>query len=220
MRRNIVFCLRNCGWLALFATLMMWAGTDPAKPNDNWRILPGGGGAITATTTRRDLVARFGAANVVDQDIVTGHGEGEIVPVTVLFPNDPKRRLEINWKDEKTKLAPEFLTIQGEKSVWHTVHGISLGTCLKQLESINGRPFSLLGFGWDFEGKVESWNNGVLDKELEGKGRVFMQLVPWGEVPVAESEMDEVIGDGPFSSSHPIMQKINPCASEITWKFP
>jgi hypothetical protein len=202
MRKNIVFCLRNCGWLALFATLMMWAGTDRPKPSDSWLILPGGGGAITATTTRRDLVARYGAANVVDQDIDVGEGNSE--PGTILFPNDPQRRIEILWKDDSTKLAPRFLAIYGKSSLWNTVHGISLGTSLKELEKLNGHPFSV-AVGTDQTGWVFSWDGGTLDKEVKSRG-----------VDISLDDRNSLSSQ----SSDPVMQKTNPRVDGIHWNFP
>ncbi len=49
-------------------------------------------------STRLDLVRAFGAANVVDQEI-QGHGGAGWLG-TVIYPNDPQRRLDILWGDE------------------------------------------------------------------------------------------------------------------------
>jgi hypothetical protein len=183
-----------------------------------WLIVPGGAsGAITASTTRRELVERYGAANVRDQDVEVGEGETE--PGTVLFPRDPKRSIGILWKDPETKRSPRFLTIRGNTSRWRTVHQITLGASLKQLEQINGRPFSLSGFGWDYSGTVTSWQGGVLDKDLDANGRVFIRLDYSAEQARNAQNLDQVQGDRPFASDHPVMQKVNPRVYEIMWEF-
>jgi hypothetical protein len=198
----------------LLSALSAFGGSAP----DPWLIaLPPRNGAITASTTRRELVKRYGAANVRDQDV--GIGEGETEPGTALFPQDSQRLIEILWRDPATKLSPKFLTIRGKASRWKTAHEISLGTSLKQLEQINGRPFVLSGFGWDYSGTVESWSNGVLAKELEGNGRVLLRLDS-DQPNVTKSELEHVEGDRSFPSSDPVMQKINPRVYEIVWAFP
>ena len=213
------FFLRNCrlaGLLSIFLVLaiILVSGTTVPEP---WTINPGGAsGAITASTTRKDLVARYGAANVRDQDVDIGEGETE--PGTAVFPRDPKRSIEILWKDPKTKRSPKSLTVRGSASLWKTVHEITLGTSLKKLEQINGRPFELFGFEWDYSGTVSSWQNGVLDKDLVANGRVTLRLNPSEHTP--QADVDQAAGEGPFASNQPVMQKINPCVYEISWEFP
>ncbi|MGB6632343.1 MAG: hypothetical protein WBE52_13985, partial [Terriglobales bacterium] len=107
---------------------------------DPWLILASGEkGTINSHTTRKDLVRTYGAANVVDQDVDIG--EGEMQSGTFLFPEDPQRQIEILWKDPDHKTAPESAQILGKKSLWHGVHGITLGTSVRELERLNGRPF-------------------------------------------------------------------------------
>jgi hypothetical protein len=209
--RNRWFGWRSTGMIFLVVALA--SGTPITDP---WLIVLGASSAITASTTRKNLVDRYGARNVKDDDV--GIGEGETEPGTVLFPKDPKRSMEIHWKDPKTKLSPQFLTIRGNASLWRAARDISLGTSLKQLEHINGRPFLLSGFAWDYSGTVDSWQNGVLEGEFDGNGRVILRLGP--DVQTGRSpEYNEVLGDRSYSSSHPAMQKIDPRVYEITWEL-
>jgi hypothetical protein len=152
-----------------------------------WLILAGGEkGAINPNTTRKDLVRMYGAANVVDEEADVG--EGELESVTTLFPKDSKRSIEIMWKDPDKKTAADSLTIRGCASRWKTAHNISLGMSLKQLESLNGRPFHLSGLGWDYGGSVLSWSDGTLAPELSGAhGHVILRLTCSGN-PVTKEE--------------------------------
>jgi len=216
-----VRCLRNhlVPWLARCVLLATVSGFGQAAP-DPW-LIPAGGqkGLLNAHTSREDLVRVFGAANVVDQDVDVG--EGETQPGTVLFPGDSKRAIEILWKDPSKKTAPAFLTVRGLASRWKTAHNISLGTSLKELERINGRPFHLTGFRWDDPGTITSWENGVLATELvAGRGRILLRLDSPPRSDVTEKEDLEVAGDRDFSSHHPVMQKINPRVYEMTWELP
>src|SRR6266550_1204397 len=140
--------LRPCftSWLfGLFLLSVLAAFSE--NTSDPWIIPPRGeGGDIGKSTTREDLVRLFGTSNVIDRDVDLGEGETE--PGTVVFSRDPKRSIEILWKDPATKRTPKQFQIQGQESLWKTAHGISLGTSLKELERLNGRPFLLTGFEW------------------------------------------------------------------------
>jgi len=199
--------------------LFLWTilALSQAAP-DPWLLLAGGEkGAINAKTTQKDLIRMYGAANVVDQEADVG--EGEMESVTILFPKDPKRSMEILWKDPDKKTAPDSLTIRGCASPWKTAHNISLGMSLKQLEGLNGRPFHLSGLGWDYGGSVLSWSDGTLAPELSGaRGHVILRLTCSGN-PVTKEEGSVVAPDGDFSSQNPIMQKLNPTVGEIKWVF-
>jgi len=190
-----------------------------AQSADPWLIVPSGqGSVITSHTTRKDLVQAYGTANVVDQDVDVG--EGETQPGTVIFPKDPERLIEILWKDPDKKTLPASAQLSGAKSRWKTAHSISLGTSLKDLERLNGRPFKLTGFGWDYSGTVTSWENGSLAAAFAGgHGRVIIRL----DSPTSESadkDVDQVLGDRDFPSNHPVMQKLNPTAYQIIVMFP
>jgi hypothetical protein len=212
MRSSIIF--RLAGFLFL-ATMPSFGQAPP----DPWLILASGEkGSLNARTTRRDLVRMYGASNVVDQDVDVG--EGETQPGTVVFPKDPERSIEILWQNPETKTLPASAQIEGAKSRWKAVHNISLGTSLRDLERLNGRPFKLAGFGWDYSGTVTSWENGTLAAELDGgDGRVILRL----DSPTPEAvdkDVAQVEGDRDFPSDHPVMQKLNPAAYQIIWVFP
>jgi hypothetical protein len=139
----------------------------------------------------------------------------------VLFPKDSARRIEILWKDPEKKNSPASLAIRGERSLWKAIHDISLGTSLKDLERLNGRPFHLSGFGWDYSGSVTSWDKGTLATELDsGHGRLISRLDHFNGRGLTEKEQSDVAGNRDFSSGHPVMQKLNPSASEVIWVFP
>ena len=205
--------------VALGTALTLGAHAGPQPANTSWVILASGEkGPINAHTTRESLIRAYGMANVQDQDVDLG--EGETAPGTVLFPKDEHRSIEIVWKDSDKKTEPQFLTIRGCVSDWMTVHNISLGTSLRELEKLNGRPFHLAGFDWDYSGTVTSWDGGTLATELNsGNGRVILRFSCSGEKTTPDEQL-QVAGDGNFSSRHPVMQKMNPIVGEIVWEFP
>ncbi len=180
----------------------------------SYEIVPGVKvGAITAKVSESDLKKIYGSQNVKSDEI--GLGEGDSAPGTVIFQNDPTRKLEIVWKNEKMKKFPKFIQLWGEKSLWKTKQGISLGTDLKTLERLNGKPFVLAGFEWDEAGGVTSWKGGKLAKQKLG-----LRLNPAENSKVPQKVLDSVAGDGVFSSSNKAMQRINPKVYFIYVEFP
>ena len=124
--------------------LVLLAAVSSSLAQTSYTIIPGVRvGPITKRTSEADLKRIYGKGNVKDTEV--GLGEGETVPGTVLFPDDPKRMIEIVWKDQKRKRSPESIHFYGEKKLWKTSEGIGLGTSLKELERLNGRGFELAG---------------------------------------------------------------------------
>jgi hypothetical protein len=105
------------------------------------------------------LAATFGAGNT----IIEYDGESD-ADVTILFPNDPKRRLKVEWKDLKRRRGLGHVTIAGRSS-WN-VAGVAIGTPLVQLERLNGGPFKLNYFEGDYGGAITDWLGGRFRRPL------------------------------------------------------
>lgn len=187
-----------------------------ALAHDPWLIVATGtDGVINVHTTQEELVRLYGAQNVVDRDVDVG--EGEIEAETVLFPNDPERRLEVLWKNPD-KRAPTSVIIRGRASHWHAVHRISLGTTLTELQRVNDRPFrfDLKNDGTDMATEAISWRGGSLQKEFQGEGHIILWLV------CAPTQSTPSKGPRDFGgeSDTPEIQTLNLYITEMTWIFP
>jgi hypothetical protein len=156
----------------------------------------------------------YGPPNVRQAQIQLG--EGETAPGTVLFPDDSLKRIEILWQDVPRRRFPSRAILRGSKSVWKLPRGISLGTSLRELEGMNGSPFTLAGFAWDYEGVVFSWAGGALDTALAG---AKLYLAPDGKAR-SDSAYGRTLGDREYSSSVEAMQQMNPRVYQIFVDFP
>ena len=109
------------------------------------------------------------------------------------------------------------IQISGANSLWRTVHAISLGTTLKQLEQLNRKPFQLAGFDFDYSGTVLSWSHGELEGVLDP---VILRLDP-SQVQSQQTDYRSVLGDGSssgfWSSS---AAKTKPAVYQLIWLFP
>jgi hypothetical protein len=179
---------------------------------DLWRIGPTES-AISRRSSAADLRRQYGPQSVEQARIELG--EGETSPGTILYPGDSLRRLEIVWRDTVRQQEPARIILRGRQSQWQAASGISLGTSLQDLERLNGRPFTLAGFGWDYAGVVTSWNGGSLDSALAG---VKLYLDP-GPAQSESAPYSQVLGDRDYSSSLPAMQQLNPGVAQIFVDF-
>jgi hypothetical protein len=185
----------------------------------DWLIVPGERvGPITATTSAEMLQTIFGPGDVESVDVYVGEGVTE--PGAAVFPGDPTRRLEVLWTDA-ARTAVKEVRLRGNSTKWRTQEGISLGSTLKDIERLNGWPFRLVGFAWDYGGTITGCGRGHLRMLgcLDGKGtsqgaRAVLRLAPSADAR-ALPEHAAVIGDREFSSGHPAMQKLNPSVSQV-----
>jgi hypothetical protein len=170
-------------------------------------------GPFAPGASHASLSAYFGEANVVVGDVYVG--EGQTAQGTIVYPMDRSKRIEILWKKEKLRRWPATVRLgdasDWNRSEWKTSRGVALGTTLQALERMNGRPFFLLGLGWDYGGTVVNWSDGALGGE--GPCQLLVRLQSDPDRP---SEYEErVSGDREFSSAHPAMRALNPIVYQM-----
>lgn len=191
-------------------------GGRAAREADDRTIVAGERtGPITRITTLTDLRRIYGDANVRVEEVDVG--EGETAPGATVYPDDSLRRVQVAFRDS-AGTVPRFVTIRGDTSTWHTEAGVTLGTRLARLAQLNGRPFALLGFGWDYAGTVVSWNGGRISGDSAG-GRFIVRLRPTLTGPVADSLQRDVLGDREYSSDRPAMRQLEPAVYELLTIF-
>lgn len=195
-------------------TLLLFSAHD-------WLIVPGERvGPVKSNTTDSEITALFGPNNVRREKVHVG--EGFFEEATLVYPDDPSRRLAIVRSPQpngnQTAIYVCF-EARNPPCRWKTAEGVSLGTTLKQLEAINRRPFLIAGFGWDWEGTIVGYPGGRLAERYEGRGRLILRLRPKPDNPSSRVAR-QVLGDKFFSSGHPAMQALNPAVYQVVLEFP
>jgi hypothetical protein len=171
-------------------------------------------GPFGRNTSHADLVKAFGSNNVVYQDI--DGAEGEKIKASVLYPNDAKAKLEIIWDDEKARRGPMIRA--RDQSAWASANGIRIGMAIADIEKMNGKPFTLSGFDWDYGGRVKDWRGGELAKPLPGGCIVGVEFVHPEDSP--EANLTKVSGDGDFLSDNADMRAVEPYVAVVTISYP
>jgi hypothetical protein len=147
-------------------------------------------------------------------------GEGEIVPGTALFPNDPARRIEIVWKDRAAQRRPRYVQLGRRAVAWRPPEGIAIGTSLAELERINGRPFHIAGFAFDGAGAVTSWDSGRLEPRAAADCRLRVRLDSLTVRATQSAHYRALRGDRDFSSTNSGMRSLNPRVSSLLLEYP
>ncbi|MEO6154660.1 MAG: hypothetical protein ABIP16_02890 [Thermomonas sp.] len=129
----------------------------PSEGVEGW-VLPGNLGPMT---TRLELEARFGKANLRIETFPGPEGDGSY-PVLVLFPDDSRKRLELVQGADNLDATVQELRVVSVDSLWHDATGLHTGMTLAELVALNGAPVSFYGLNWDYGGAVEDWHGGKL----------------------------------------------------------
>jgi len=192
------------------------ASAQVAAQQSPYLVMRDGGKAsmmLGVTTSEKSLIGRFGAKNVKRQTVPVV--ESETADGTVIYPDDAKRRATLIWKNAKKRDVAETIYITDQPSLWKLPNDITVGTTLAELEKMNGKPFKLSGFDWDYGGNVLSWNGGKLESALKsksGKISATLQLVP----PTGKNCPEELLGDREILSSKASMKKLNPVVGTVS----
>jgi hypothetical protein len=129
----------------------------PVAVPETWE-LPGTLGPLT---TRLELDARFGKTNVREETFNGAEGIGTY-PALVVFPDDPRKRLELVLDADNPDAPIRELRVASGDSLWHDASGLRTGMTLAELVALNGAPVSFYGLGWDYGGTVQDWHGGKL----------------------------------------------------------
>jgi hypothetical protein len=184
------------------------APAQPARAAEPARTVACGG-AFAKTSSHLGLATRYGSQNLTFTEV--DGPDGSKLMASVLYPNDPKRRLEVLWQNEAARSGTSLIAINGQ-STWTAPKGLRLGMPLAALEKLNGKPFKLTGLDKDNIGAVTDWQGGAL-ASLPGGCKVGIRLSPDPKAP-AEAR-SELAGDKEFLSSDASVKAIKPKIAEI-----
>ncbi len=111
------------------------AARKPAAPSAS-RTVIACSGPFAQDSGMLELAMIFGSSNMIFTEEKV---DGSAVGATVLYPKDPRRRLEVWWSNPN-RTGLYLIDIAG-KSVWTGPDGLRLGLTLPALEKLNHKPF-------------------------------------------------------------------------------
>jgi hypothetical protein len=185
------------------------AAPGATKPNSGASIhTVACSGPFSKDSSNLKLAMVFDSSNLTFEDVDVS---GTKVGASILYPKDPKRRLEIWWQNPANRSGTYLILING-KSTWGAPNGLKLGLTLPELEKLNHKPFKLKGFDKDGTAAVSDWDGGTLSK-IPGDCKSGVSLQPDGKA--APDAVAAITADKEYSSSDPEMRALKPKVSEI-----
>jgi hypothetical protein len=166
-------------------------------------------GTFAKDSSEDKLETVFDSKNVLFADVEVN--DGNKVPASILFPNDPKHRLEVWWSNPAAHSDIHLIVIGGQ-STWTAPGGMRLGQTLEQVEKLNQKPFKLKGYDKNRLANVSGWDGGAL-ATLPGGCAPGLSL---RANPKASAEaIGALPADKEYSSSDPAIRATKPTISEI-----
>jgi hypothetical protein len=166
-------------------------------------------GIFSKDSSHLRLAMTYDGKNVAFTDVDADGGAK--VQATVLYPNDPKQRLEVWWSNPAARTGT-YLIVINNKSTWTAPGGMKLGLTLAQLEKLNHKPFKLKGFDKNGVASVSDWDDGTL-ANLPGGCKSGLSLI--ADPKAAPDAVSAITADQEYSSSDPAVRAVKPTVSEV-----
>jgi hypothetical protein len=184
--------------------------TSLSNPN-NILVTCDGVGKITISDTYADVVKKAGKANVTTDSVLVD-GKFYNTYCTKVWQGTAGE-ITINWQESKQPYQTiQNLIIDNPNSTYVLENGLKIGSKLSLFNKLNGKPFSLYGFGNKNKGTVVSFNGGNLDAQISCIRPVFGMVVNANDFQNAELAAAET---GILSSDHKSLQKVNPIVVKL-----
>ena len=135
--------------------------------------------------------------------------ESSETEATVIFGDDPARRIDIAWKDA-ARTRPDVIRVEAP-SAWIAPSGVRIGTTLDRMVKLNGAPFRINGFGWDNEGLAEFRSGGLA--RIPG-GCMLTVRFQAAQNPLGP-RFKRISGNRKIASNDPLMREAAPTVIEI-----
>jgi hypothetical protein len=171
-------------------------------------------GPFARDSSHAKLISAFGPKNVTFEDVDGAEGSRE--KASVLFANEPTRRVQIFWHDERTRAKPSTITI-ATPSQWVGPAGITIGMTAAQVEKLNGKPFQINGFGWDGGGYANKLDGKLAN--VPGGCTLSLRFEPTAANPLPD-RYAPIIGDKKVASSNALMRRAKPMIGQWSVGYP
>lgn len=152
-------------------------------------------GVFNQNVTLADVEAAFGKDNVVTGEVPGP--EGTTMIATTIYPDDPGRTMQVRWWDEENVAYLAGVTLAASDT---GPGGVKVGMPIEEVQAINGEPFGLMGFFWDYGGSA-GFESGKLSG-LPGGCYLNLQFSPTVEM-LPEDIATAISGDIELRSDQP-----------------
>jgi hypothetical protein len=154
-------------------------------------------GAFGIDSSEARLIEIYGAENVWTGSVPGP--EGMKMLATEVFRDNPKKRMQFVWWDEDNRTDPSHIEI-GTKMT--APGGVRQSMTVAEVAALNGEPFTLSGFGWDYGGGA--WIQSGKLAALPGGCMLSLRFSPTDYPP--GHDYDSITGDVEVQSTDPLLE--------------
>lgn len=169
-------------------------------------------GVFGIDTSEARFIETFGKDNVVTGEVPGP--EGTTMIATTVYPGDPEREFQAVWWNETDFTDLSYVSVPAGDVA---PGGVKLGMTIEEVEALNGEPFAITGFWWDYGGSA-GFQKGRL-AELPDDCRVLLTFEPTAELP-AGVDSGPISGDREVPSDLPLLRRVEPRVTEIVFGYP
>ena len=161
-------------------------------------------GAFAIDSSEARLIEIYGAGTVWT-GIVPGP-EGIDMLATEVFRDDPQKKLQFVWWNEKQRVDPSYIELPPTLA---SPGGVRAGLTVDEVAAINGEEFTLSGFGWDYGGFAS-----IQSGTLSGLPGGCMLSIHFGPSRNTHLDTMPITGDVTVSSDEPLLDAVG---AKVEW---
>lgn len=201
--------------LALFALALLASTPVAAKDKTKPAPMPeevACSGVYGPDSSEARVIETFGADNVVT-GIVPGPEGSEILATTV-YPDDPEQSMQFGWWDEDKREYLSYVELSPSQTA---PGGARIGMTVAEIVKLNGAPFTINGFWWDYGGYafIES---GAFAMSSEGCS-VSIRFDSTLDAP-ADTNLDAIAGEVTVPSDEPLLETLGMKVNVLSINYP
>ncbi|MGV8853814.1 MAG: hypothetical protein ACOH2L_04150 [Devosia sp.] len=169
-------------------------------------------GVLGPKSSEALLIETFGKDNVVTGMVPGAEGEDSLG--TTVFPNDPNRKMVFGWWDEENRSYLSYVDLAPDQT---TPTGARIGMSVAEIEALNGAPFTVGGFWWDYGGYA-AFDTGKLAYPDAGCG-FNLRFDITADIP-ADVDANAVAGEVTLPSAEPLLKQLDAHVVGISLGYP
>ena len=158
-------------------------------------------GPFGPDSSEATLIETFGAQNVVTGQVYGP--EGMELLATTVFPDDPQRTMRVGWWDEENRTQLSYVDLAPSQV---GPGGVRVGMTVDEIRALNGEPFTIGGFWWDYGGYANIQSGNLAD--LPGGCYLSLRFGPTEDYST-DIDVTPVAGEVQIPSDEPLLKTLD-----------
>lgn len=158
-------------------------------------------GVFGPESSEKLLIDTYGADNVVTGEV--DGPEGSTLLATTVFPNDAEKEMQFGWWNDEARTGLSYARLSPSMA---GPEGVKIGMTVPEVEAINGKPFTIGGFWWDYGG-YGIIDAGKLANVDDTSCYISLRFSP-ADDDTGDLDVSAVSGEVTIPSDEPLLDKL------------